>query len=243
LPIICLMSSYPLSRPQIIPEGNSQVVIFPLDRKTFKIKTSHWNSRTLTSDRLTDHEFRLFMKEVNEYLAVYETEFGFLYSSSFTVLMIICCIFLPALPFFLCYVSTIRKRATRMVILYKQKLNGLAHMTNMTLVPKDLMWVIPKDFPDWVELWTSARSQSAIADSGNPVIEMVPAENTQQVPQYPGFQQYQYQSYQQHQYQQNLQYQQIPQSHYPIYPSTLAANDMKASDFKSQKAQNEALFS
>jgi len=238
------MSTYPLSQPQVIPEGNSQVVIFPLDRKTFKLKTSHWNSKTLTSERLSDHEFRLFMKEVNEYLEVYQTEFSFLYSSSLTVVMVFCFIFLPALPFFLCYLSTIRKRATRMVILHKQKLNGLAHMTNMTLVPRDLMWVIPKDFPDWVELWTSARSQSAIADSGNPIIEMVPVE-PQQVPQYPGFIQYQYPQTQQYQqYQQVPQYQQqIPQSHYPIYPNTLAASDMKASDFKSQKPQNESLFS
>ena len=201
--------SYPLEKPCQIPEGNSQRVIFPLDRATLTLKTGHWNAKTMTSDRMTDEEFRLFMKEVKEYLAVYKQQFELLYSPKLTCIMILAFIALPYFPLFLCYLTALKKRATRHMIQTKQKLNGLAQITNMKLAQRDLMWVIPNEFPNWIELCTSARSQAGIQNIEAPVstaIEMAP----QQQVQYPGFQQYQYSP---------MQYQQYPQqySQYPQY--------------------------
>jgi len=196
--------SYPLQKKIEVPEGNSQRVIFPLDLKTLTLKTDHWNAKTMTSDRMTDAEFRLFMKEVKEYLEVYKKEFSLLYSPKLTVIMILALIALPYFPLFLCYLTALKKRANRAIIQYKQKLNGLAQVKNMQLAQRDLMWVIPNEFPAWVELCTSARSQAGIQNIEVPASTAIEMSTQQQVPQYPGFQQYAYSP---------MQYQQYPQQY------------------------------
>ncbi len=151
------------------PSSSPHSLVFPYDVKAKKFSTSSYIPFQ-TQNRATIEEIEQFLEQINAPIKEWYDEFGFLKEGSvkMTCLAIICGILIPLLPFFVCWMIAIQKKADAKLKEISEKAKLLIRDNSQHFIDKGLLWNIPTFYPQWIELWTSLEGPPPQVGFGQP---------------------------------------------------------------------------
>lgn len=139
-----------------LPPTTSDVIIFPYNRLTNSFVTAFYSSG-MTQNRLKITEVHQFLEEVKVPANEYYQKFGFLTDGSkkLSCIFILCIIFFPLLFVYLHWISKMKNKDDQARAEVIKKANSIAKQKAKSLIRKGIKWVIPPEYPRWIELWTN----------------------------------------------------------------------------------------
>jgi len=152
--------------PMPMPPTTSDVIIFPYNRQTNNFVTTFYYPQ-MTQNRIRTPDIILFLDELSDLASKYYKEFGFLTDGSMklTCIFILCVIFFPMLFVYYYWMSKIKKRDDKARIEFIKKANVIARSKRKAFAQRGAKWVVPPDFPRWIELHTGAVPLTPLSPS------------------------------------------------------------------------------
>jgi len=145
-----------------IPSSTPQVLVFPFDyQNTKRFNTSSYMPQ-LTQGRATIQEIEAFLDEIQVPVDEYVKKFSHLWNPPcwLIIFQVFCYLIFPLAIIMMCYQLNKISESKLKVAETRQKAEAIAKQKGVHFMQKDLMWVIPSEFPRWIEFWTTLSTRN-----------------------------------------------------------------------------------